>query len=122
MLGESGENYLEAILILKETQGLVRSIDVAGFLGVTKPSVSRAISILKGQNLVEMAPSGELTLTDEGYAIASSVYDRHKVLTEFLVALGVDRDIAAEDACRMEHVISQESFERLKQYAQERMA
>lgn len=111
---ESGENYLEAILVLTRQKGYVRSIDVATHLGVTKPSVSRAMSILKGNGYIEFADDGRLSLTEEGLEIASRMYERHETLTDLLFALGVSRETAVEDACRIEHVISQESFERLK--------
>lgn len=120
-IGESGENYLEAIYILEKEQGLVRSIDVALFLGVTKPSVSRAMSNLKAQKLVDMPADGGVVLTDEGRKLAESVYERHELITEFLVTLGVSRETAAEDACRMEHVISEETFACLREHAREQM-
>jgi Mn-dependent DtxR family transcriptional regulator len=116
---ESGENYLEAILILSKQQEHVRSIDVAGFLGVTKPSVSRAMSILKAEGFVVSDANGALVLTEKGMDVAQSMYERHKLLTEFLVSLGVSRETAAEDACRIEHVISKESFELLRNHAKE---
>ncbi len=115
---ESGEDYLEAILILGSTSPMVRSIDVAAFLGVTKPSVSRAMSILRSDGLVEMAGDGALTLTDAGRAIAESMYERHRFLTQFLTDLGVNAETAAEDACRMEHIISEESFLKLREHAE----
>ena len=115
---ESGEDYLEAILILGEEAPFVRSIDVAAFLGVTKPSVSRAMTILRGNGLVEMGADGALTLTGGGRKIAESMYERHRFFTELLTHLGVDKDVAAEDACRMEHVISEESFQKLREHAE----
>lgn len=118
---ESGQDYLEAILILSEKSPMVRSIDIAAFLGVTKPSVSRAMAILKNGGLVEMGFDGALKLTESGYAIAASMYERHQFLTEFLTSLGVNRQTATEDACRMEHVISEESFRKLREYAEEKM-
>ena len=114
---ESGEDYLEAILILGQESPLVRSIDVAAFLGVTKPSVSRAMTILRGNELVEMGADGALTLTGEGRKIAESMYERHRFFTELLTHLGVGKDVAAEDACRLEHVISEESFQKLREHA-----
>lgn len=114
---ESGENYLEAILILGNKTGFVRSIDVANYLGVTKPSVSRAMSILKSGGYIEFAGDGQLTLLDAGREIAEKMYERHRVFTDLLVSLGVERDIAIEDACRIEHVISDESFEKLRALA-----
>ena len=116
---ESGENYLEAILMLKESTGFVRSIDVASYLGVTKPSVSRAMSILRNDGYLEMEQDGELILTDKGLSVAQNMYERHELLTEYLVSLGVSRDIAADDACRIEHVISQESFLKLRKHAKQ---
>ena len=115
---QSGEDYLEAILILGKQSPMVRSIDVAAFMGVTKPSVSRAMSILKAGALVEMAEDGALTLTAAGREIAERMYERHKFLTAFLTSLGVEPEIAAEDACRMEHVISDESFQKLREHAE----
>ena len=117
---ESGEDYLEAILILGDASPFVRSIDVAAFLGVTKPSVSRAMSILKADGLVEMAGDGALTLTDAGREIAERMYERHKFFTTFLTSLGVDKEVAAEDACRIEHVISEESFRKLREHLEQR--
>jgi Mn-dependent DtxR family transcriptional regulator len=115
---QSGEDYLEAILILSGQTPMVRSIDVAAFLGVTKPSVSRAMTILKSDGMVEMAADGALRLTEKGQNIASSMYERHKFLTQFLIHLGVDEETAAEDACRMEHIISEESFQKLREHAE----
>ena len=118
---ESGEDYLEAIFVLSGQLNFVRSIDVAAFLGVTKPSVSRAMSILRADGYVNMVPDGELRLSEKGLATARQVYERHELLTEFLIDLGVSRETAAEDACRMEHVISEESFEKLREYATNHM-
>jgi len=111
---ESGENYLEAILMLEKKENRVRSIDVANYLEVSKPSVSRAVSILKTGGYLEQG--SDLRLTDRGREIAQSMYDRHSFLTEFLISLGVSEDTAVEDACRIEHVISEESFSRLREY------
>ena len=110
---ESGENYLEAILALSE-KGPVRSIDVAQHLGFSKPSVSRAMSLLRENGYVTMDKDGLLDLTDDGMAIAARIYERHRLLTEWLTALGVSPEVAAEDACRIEHDISEETFSRLK--------
>ena len=108
---ESREDYLETILLLSGEKGYVRSIDVADRLGVTKPSVSRAIGLLKDAQLLEMDPrDGALTLTAAGRALAEQVYDRHQTLTRLLVSLGVSEDVAERDACRIEHVISEESM------------
>ena len=109
---ESREDYLETILLLRQEKGYVRSIDVAERLGVTKPSVSRAIGLLKDAHLLAMDPrDGALTLTEAGSALAEQVYDRHKTLTKLLVSFGVSEDAAERDACRIEHVISEESME-----------
>ncbi len=114
---ESGENYLETILILHKKNGRVRSIDVANELGYTKASVSRAIGILKGAGYLIMEPSGNLVLTQEGSRRAGAVYERHTMIAEFLqMTLGVDRETAVQDSCRMEHIISAESFRRIKEY------
>lgn len=110
---DSRENYLEAILVLSK-QGQVRSIDVANYLEFSKPSVSVAVANLKAALLLTVDENGHLHLTESGRALAEQVYERHTLLTECLVRLGVDPRIAAEDACRMEHVISQESFEQIK--------
>ncbi|MDO5603029.1 MAG: metal-dependent transcriptional regulator, partial [Oscillospiraceae bacterium] len=114
---ESREDYLESILILKEQKGYVRSIDVASFLGYTKPSISRAISLLKKDGYVTMdEKDGALELTPRGLAAAQHVYERHLLLTEYLIKLGVSPETAAQDACRMEHVISDESFRQIKNH------
>ena len=112
---ESGENYLEAILMIKERKGYVRSIDVANELGVSKPSVSRAMSVLRKEGLIDMDGLNQILLTDEGKKIAETIYVRHRVLTKFLVSLGVDEETAAHDACRIEHVISPISFQKIKE-------
>lgn len=112
--GESREDYLETILILKRDKGLVRSVDIANHLGFTKPSVSRAMSLLREAKLVAMDKEGWIEFTAAGQALAEQVYDRHVTLTRFLMGLGVSEATAEEDACRMEHVISPETFERIK--------
>ena len=111
---ESAEDYLEAILAIREAKGAARSIDVAHHLNYSKPSVSRAMSLLRENGYVTMDKDGLLDLTDAGMAIASRIYERHRFLTEWLTTLGVSPEVAAEDACRIEHVISEESFSRLK--------
>ncbi len=113
-LQESGEMYLETIYVLSQTRGAVRSIDVAEHMGYSKPSVSRAMGLLKQGGYVTADADGYLTLTDAGRAVAHSIFERHTVLTQFLTSLGVSGRTAAEDACKIEHVISQESFEALK--------
>ena len=114
---ESGENYLETILILKERNGTVRSIDIANELGYAKPSVSRAVKLLVKKGLIVMEHSGELILTEKGLEMANSIYERHKIISEYFVdILGVDRKNADIDACRIEHVISVNTFEKIKEY------
>ena len=110
---ESAENYLEAILALGE-KGPVRSVDIAQHLGVSKPSVSRAMSLLREGGFVVVDQGGFLTLTDEGLEIAQRIYERHLLLTRWLIHLGVDEKVAAEDACRIEHDVSVESFDALR--------
>ena len=109
-LHESAEMYLETIYTLAQERGSVRSIDVAEHMGYSKPSVSRAVGLLKSGGYLTMEPDGSLVLTDEGTTIARNIYERHTVLTAMLTRLGVDPKTAAEDACRIEHVISEESF------------
>lgn len=113
---ESGQMYLETIYILSKEKTSVHSIDVSEHMGYSKPSVSRAIGILKSGGYVEMAEDGSLTLTESGLSVAEQIYERHTILTECLVRLGVDRETAAEDACKMEHVISDESMAALKKF------
>ena len=114
---ESAENYLEAILMLRQEKGAVRSIDIAGKLEFSKPSVSIAMKNLRENGYIEMDGDGLITLTPAGQEIAERVYERHVLLTNWLVRLGVDREHAVEDACRIEHVISAESFEAIKRHA-----
>ena len=113
-LQESGEMYLEAILVLNQKQGHVRSIDVSEYLGYSKPSVSRAVGLLKNGGYLVVEDDGGLTLTDAGREIGEKIYQRHTVLTELLLKLGVSRDVAAEDACKLEHAVSDESFYAIK--------
>lgn len=113
---ESGEMYLEAILVLSRQSGFVRSIDVGEYLGYSKPSVSRAMGLLRKGGLITMEKDGGLLLTDAGRAIAEKIYERHTVLSQILVSLGVPKEIAAEDACKIEHVISDESFAIIKRH------
>ena len=106
---ESGENYLETILMLKEIKGVVHSIDIARALNFSKPSVSRAMGILRESGFITMNPSGEIELTESGLAKAQEIYARHTILTQFLQDfIGVDSEIAEENACRMEHILDQE--------------
>ncbi len=116
-LQESGEMYLETILILSKEKTTVRSIDIAEYMGYTKPSISRAIGLLKKGGFVTADSDGFLSLTDDGREIAEKIYERHTLLTEFLIRLGVDEKTAAEDACKMEHIISDQSFQAIKKHA-----
>ncbi len=119
VIQESAENYLETILILQKRNGTVRSIDIANELEFSKPSVSVAMKNLRNNGYIEMDKSGEIKLLPAGREIAQSVYEKHTVLKCFLNALGVDEQTAAEDACRIEHVISRKSFEAIKEHAQQ---
>ena len=116
-LRQSGEDYLETILILSKRGG-VRSIDIATEMNISKPSVSRAVGILKNGGFIKVDKDGYITFTDEGKETAERIYERHTVLTDWLVGIGVDEKTAAEDACRLEHNFSSESFERLKNHIQ----
>ena len=107
---ESGEMYLEAILVLGKNSGFVRSVDVSAYLGYSKPSVSRAVGILRKEGYLEVDEDGGLTLTDTGREIAEKIFERHTVLSQVLMRLGVSEETATADACRIEHVISEESF------------
>ena len=113
-LQESGEMYLETIYVLSRVMPAVRSIDVAEHMGYSKPSVSRAMGLLKQGGYVLADKDGHLTLTESGRVIAEKIFERHMVLTTLLTSMGVSRETAAEDACKIEHVISEESFEALK--------
>ena len=108
--------YLETIFILTEEKANVRSIDVCDYMGFSKPSVSRAIGLLKSGGYVNVDRDGYLSLTEAGREVAVRMYDRHKLLTDFLVSLGVSEDVASTDACKMEHHMSDESFEALKRH------
>ncbi len=114
---ESGEMYLETILILSQRMPVVRAIDVCDELGYSKPSVSRAVHILEDNGYIVIDPNGSITLTDSGRKIAERIYDRHRTLTSILVNLGVDEKIAAEDACKMEHYLSEETYLAFKEHA-----
>ncbi|MBQ9988164.1 MAG: metal-dependent transcriptional regulator [Clostridia bacterium] len=112
---ESGENYLETILILQNRQASVRSVDVANELGYSKPSISRAMGILRRNGYVTIGSDGALLLTELGRAMAESIYERHQCIAAFLQkSLGISRETADADACRIEHVISEETFEAIK--------
>jgi len=113
---ESAENYLEAIYILKQKNGYVRGIDIANYLNFTKPSVSVAMKAFREEGYVTVDPDGGISLTKKGVLIAKSMYERHNVLAKALMALGVSEETAYEDSCKIEHHISAESFEKIKDY------
>ena len=115
----SGEDYLEAVLILQKKQGMVRSIDLARHMGFSKPSISHAVGVLWDGGFLTMDEDGFLHLTDIGREVAEKIYERHQFFTEQLVAAGVDRETAEQDACRIEHVISDTSFQKLKEKMRE---
>ncbi|MBR3950000.1 MAG: metal-dependent transcriptional regulator [Oscillospiraceae bacterium] len=116
---ESGEMYLEAILVLSRRNGFVRSIDVSEYLGYSKPSVSRAMGILRSGEYIVVDKDGSITLTESGKEIAEKIFERHTVLSRLLMRLGVAEETAVEDACRLEHAISDESFQAIKRFAAE---
>ena len=113
---ESAENYLETILLLSKKLPVVRAVDIANELGYKKSSVSIAMKHLREREHITVSDAGFITLTKSGLSIAEMIYERHEVLTKFLTSIGVEQEIASEDACRIEHVISQESFEALKEH------
>lgn len=115
-INESSENYLETILVLSRKLPVVRSVDIANELGFKKSSVSVAMKNLREKNHITVTDAGFIYLTDEGRKIAEMIYERHEMISGFLERLGVSKEIAAEDACRIEHVISKESFSALKQF------
>lgn len=114
---ESSEDYLETILILKERTGQVRSIDIATEMNFSKPSISVAMKKLRENGYIEVDKEGFITLTDSGYKIASNIYERHKLLTRFFISLGVDAKVAAVDACKVEHDLSEETFRKIREHA-----
>ena len=116
VIHESAENYLESILVLQERRGQVRSIDIVNELGFSKPSVSIAMKKLRENGYISMEPDGRITLNESGLAIANRIYDRHKTITRFFMLLGVSEDVATEDACKVEHDISDETFEKIHQF------
>ena len=116
----ASEDYLESMLMMKEQRGYIRSVDVAEHLGVTKPSVTYATKRLRENGYIEMDRDGLITLTDRGMAIAAKMLDRHHTLTQFLVALGVDQETAEADACKIEHDISQQTYEAICEHAKNR--
>ena len=115
-LQESGEMYLESIYVLSQKLNGVRSIDISEYMGYSKPSVSRAVSLLKNGGYIQMDEENYITLTDSGIEIAKKIYERHTLLTDMLIHLGVPADIAAQDACKMEHGISDESLAAIKKH------
>lgn len=116
-LTSSMEDYLEAVLVLQQKHGYIRCVDVAGYLGVTKPSVSRAVKELSKKKCLLKKDDGTLSLTEQGRQIAQQIYEKHQFFTKQLIEAGVTRDIAVQDACRLEHVISETSFNKLKEAA-----
>ena len=116
---QSAEDYLEAMLMLQEQRGYIRSVDVAAMLGVTKPSVSYATRRLRENGYIAMDETGRITLLESGMAIAARIYERHKLLTELLQRLGVSPETAREDACRIEHDLSEESFSAIRSHAEQ---
>ena len=117
-LQESGQMYLETIYVLSKTVNGVHSIDISEHMGYSKPSVSRAVNLLKSGGYITIDEENHITLTETGLEIAEKIYNRHVVLSKMLMALGVPEDIAAEDACRMEHTISDESFEAIRRHVE----
>ncbi len=113
---ESGEMYLETIHVLLKKNGAVRSVDISEHMGYSKPSVSRAVGLLKSGGYITVDKDGYITLTDAGLAISEKIYERHTVLSRMLMALGVSEQTATRDACRLEHAISDESFDAIKRY------
>ena len=115
---ESGEMYLETIHVLQKKNGAVRSVDISEHMGYSKPSVSRAVGLLKSGGYIQVDKDGYIALTESGIATAEKIYERHTVLTRLLIKLGVSEETAAEDACRLEHAISDESFNAIKRYTE----
>ena len=118
-LQESAEMYLETILVLSKKNSAVRAIDISEHMGYSKPSVSRAVGLLKSGGFISVDKDGYITLTEDGFAVANKILERHTLLPQFLIRLGVDPDTASEDACKMEHAISDASFEAIKRHAEE---
>ncbi len=114
MIQESGEMYLETILVLSKSSNSVRAIDISEYMSYSKPSVSRALGVLRSGGYIEISPAGAVTLTESGRKIAENIYEKHLVLTDVLMRLGVDEKTATEDACKIEHAISDTSFQALK--------
>lgn len=116
VIKESAENYLEAVFMINREKGYVRSIDVANELGFSKPSVSVAMKNFREEGYIKIEDDGAIKLTEKGESIAMRVYERHQVIARALIALGVDEETAYEDSCKIEHDISQQSFEKIKEY------
>jgi Mn-dependent DtxR family transcriptional regulator len=115
-LQESGEMYLETIFLLTKRSNKVRAIDICEYMGFSKPSVSRAVNLLKKGGFIKICELGHITLTESGLDVAQKIYDRHQLLTSFLIKLGVNKDVASKDACKMEHCVSDETFTALKNF------
>ncbi|WP_295587720.1 metal-dependent transcriptional regulator [uncultured Oscillibacter sp.] len=118
VIHESAEDYLESILVLRERRGVVHSIDIVNELGYSKPSVSIAMKKLRENGYISMSPDGSITLNESGLAIASRVYDRHKTITKLFTLLGVSAEAAAEDACKVEHDLSDETFGKIREFVE----
>lgn len=118
-LQESGEMYLETILILSRKNGQVRSVDISEHMGYSKPSVSRAVGLLKAGQFITVEKEGFIHLTDKGHSLAEKILERHTILTDLLIRLGVSKDTASNDACRIEHVVSDETFEAIRNHMRE---
>ena len=115
-LQESGEMYIETIYVLSKASSYVRAVDVGEKMGFSKPSVSRAMGLLKDGGYITVDSRGGITLTEKGRDVAEKMYERHQIIASLLIRLGVDPDVASEDSCKIEHVISDETFEKLKEY------
>ncbi len=111
---ESGENYLETILILQKRNGIARAVDIAKELNFSRASVSKAMSLLKSSGYIEIGNINQIVLTEKGLALANEIYEKHCILKDFLMHIGVDEDIASEEACKMEHIISEQTFNCIK--------
>lgn len=118
-LKPSGEMYLETIYVLSNKKSSVRSIDIAEYMKYTKPSVSRAVARLKSEDYITIDKYGYITLTEKGYGEAKKIYERHTILTKILMMLGIDEETASDDACKIEHVISDKSFETIKKHMED---
>lgn len=121
IIKESGENYLETILVLKNKKGNVRSIDIAHELMVSKPSVSVAMKHFRENGYITVESDGSISLTEKGHTVATRVYERHQIITKALMSIGVDEITAIEDACKIEHDISEKTFEKLKEFTEKQL-